>query len=241
MGFNVIKQRILQHFFVLGISINGCNFHLVKAFWAKVQEFGLSKFYNMVDDPHGVKRWVKRIMALAFLPADQIRQAYMYLVSMRPYHEEIHAHPVGWLPVDADKAAIVTGMKPFCQYLWSTWMKDGSRYVHESWSVFGMNDNRTNNKIEGYHMGIQSSFKTNNTPNLWVFGQFLMDEDSMTDIKVAQVLGGKKITSQKPKYRVLNARLAELKARYIVDCAGAPDVDKNIAYVNKVSQCMINF
>lgn len=59
-----------------GISIKGCVFHWNQAVWRHVQQFGLAATYQQ---RRGMYDYIRQLMALPFLPAQHIRQAFDHL------------------------------------------------------------------------------------------------------------------------------------------------------------------
>jgi hypothetical protein len=58
------------------VKHQGCSFHWTQAVWRKLQEIGLQKAYTDNDDVH---KFCKRVMALPFLPANEISGMYLRL------------------------------------------------------------------------------------------------------------------------------------------------------------------
>lgn len=53
-------------------EVKGCNFHFVQCLWRKVQGLGLQRAYNQP----GIKKTVRSIAALAFVPENHIAAAW---------------------------------------------------------------------------------------------------------------------------------------------------------------------
>ena len=57
------------------ISIIGCLFHFAKAIYESVQKLGLPKLFMR---NHDFSMWIRRIMALPFLPEEEIASVYFF-------------------------------------------------------------------------------------------------------------------------------------------------------------------
>jgi hypothetical protein len=110
-----------------GIPIQGCCFHWDQALWRKVQDLGLSTAYR---DDEGTNKYIRRLMALPFLPHEHIKTMFISL-QREAYDEPLQA---------------------LCAYIQSTWI-ESAKWPHNTWSVF-MNPIRTNNDAEGWHRRI---------------------------------------------------------------------------------------
>ena len=102
--------------------IKGCVFHWSQSVWRRVQDLGLATSYR---SRKSVYQYVGLLMALPFLPAGHIRDAFEYL---RPR------------ATSPQLAALVDYMDR--QWIGST------IFTPASWSVFGYSV-RTNNDVEG--------------------------------------------------------------------------------------------
>ncbi|XP_041350034.1 uncharacterized protein LOC121369182 isoform X2 [Gigantopelta aegis] len=105
-----------------GLPIKGCCFHWNQAVWRKVQELGLAQQY-LNDD--GTCKFIKKIFALPFLPAEHVEAAFDGL----------------------RRATQVPGLVTLLDYVDRTWMRS-SVWSVDAWSVFNQCV-RTNNDVEG--------------------------------------------------------------------------------------------
>jgi hypothetical protein len=99
-------------------NIQGCCFHWTQAVWRKVQELGLATSY-MEDE--GSNKYIRRLMALPFLPHEHIRPMFLSL----------------------EKEAEDEKLKALCNYIAITWV-DSDTWAPHCWTVF-LNLVRTNN------------------------------------------------------------------------------------------------
>ncbi|VDI30203.1 Hypothetical predicted protein [Mytilus galloprovincialis] len=109
-----------------GMMINGCLFHFTQAVFRHVQFLGLQPAYRQQDC---IFKYVRKLMALPFLPADHIRPAFRRL-------KDLQTDPL---------QRLVT-------YVEDTWIKS-TVWPVESWTVFSQ-PTRTNNDVEGWHRRI---------------------------------------------------------------------------------------
>ena len=145
-----------------------------------VQRLGMKKQYERVNiDRNGIRTyspiriWIRRIMGLAFIPTDQVVDAFATLLDQIPED----------LAID-----------PFLSYFQSTWVSGvvtarrtgRARFPPACWNIRGRTlllMNRTNNHIGAFH----NSFKRvvgHSNPTIWGFQQ------SITDGMMICVLGG---------------------------------------------------
>uniref|UniRef100_A0A1I8J146 FLYWCH-type domain-containing protein n=1 Tax=Macrostomum lignano TaxID=282301 RepID=A0A1I8J146_9PLAT len=109
-------------------SVRGCNFHWTQAVWRKVQNIGLQQSYQ---EDEGTQKFVRKIMALPYLPADTIVAAF----------DELRTENA----VEADERLV-----ELCNYVSGTWLTEGHQWTPGDISVFGQ-PIRTNNDLEGWH------------------------------------------------------------------------------------------
>ena len=58
------------------VETKGCFFHLTQSMWRKIQQLGLVEQYRANDD---IKQYCGMIDALAFLPAEEVKQGSLVL------------------------------------------------------------------------------------------------------------------------------------------------------------------
>jgi hypothetical protein len=109
------------------VTIQGCVFHYSQALWRKATFLGLTDAYKELGP---VYEFIKRMMALPFLPREHIRASWV----------ELRA-----LAVRTVQPVLVT----FSDYIEKYWL-DSTVWSLETWSCF-MTPVRTNNDTEGWH------------------------------------------------------------------------------------------
>ena len=75
MDFEDAVWRAAEHVFPV-LELKGCAFHFTRAIWRKIQEFGLHASYTSDD---GSYKFLKKVMALCFLPASHIPAVFRRL------------------------------------------------------------------------------------------------------------------------------------------------------------------
>ncbi|XP_061184450.1 uncharacterized protein LOC133192458 [Saccostrea echinata] len=118
-----------------GIRIHGCAFHWGQAVWRHVQEIRLQMDYSQQD---GVFKFVRKLLALPFLPEEQIPVAFNTLKET----------------VTSDRLIQLTNYKE------RTWI-NGDIWTPSSWTVYRMTV-RTNNDVEGWHHRINRRAQKSN-------------------------------------------------------------------------------
>ncbi|CAF1539774.1 unnamed protein product [Adineta ricciae] len=111
-------------------EILGCTFHYCQAIYRNIQSNGLQESYQNIDK---VQQIFRHIMALAFIPYEQIRKVYFEVI--KPELNAIPAKPV----------FLRQNIRLFFKYFESYWLKRIDQFC-----VFDY-PTRTNNGLEGYN------------------------------------------------------------------------------------------
>ncbi|CAF1116793.1 unnamed protein product [Brachionus calyciflorus] len=139
-------------------DILGCFFHLKKSIWRQIQSNGLASDYNdMTKVDNNIRLYAKMIACLAFVPCDFVITAFGLIKQKSPnkmkdlisYFEEYYIGKPG------------RGKNP---------TRKQPRFDIKLWNCFDRTKQglpRTNNNLEGWHHGIQSTFRTH--PHLLSF------------------------------------------------------------------------
>ncbi|KAK6060499.1 hypothetical protein COOONC_01839 [Cooperia oncophora] len=127
---------------ILGITVEGCAFHLAQAWNRKREILGLKRFLKGPQRSRAVLKWWRSIKGLAFLPKHLHRRVPgLYRPSFPSTHEAYQK------------------CVQFLAYLHSTWLR--GPYA-ELWCKWGMNELRTTNLAEAYHSKLRRVLKKKN-------------------------------------------------------------------------------
>jgi len=119
MGCRCIKPHFPN------VDIKGCVFHWDQAVMRKVAKLGLKAVY---DQKPAIHIFIRKILALPFLPADHIRPAFLHLMQTASTSQQL---------------------QQLMAYLSRTWFTSTVWSVRQ-WSVYQQTV-RTNNDVEGMY------------------------------------------------------------------------------------------
>ena len=200
------------------VRIMGCAFHWSQALWRKVsvrkvlfiiclilyfeslynksylycwlfqvQELGLQQAYR---NDRGTHDLVRKLLALPFLPADEIPNAFHRL----------------------EAKATTEPLQALAQYINNTWIS--STTWHPScWSVFQQSV-RTNNDTEGWHHGLNRRAQGKSQLPFYLLVELLFQEAKLTSLQIRLVSDKKLKRIQRKEYRNVQARLFEAWDKY---------------------------
>ncbi|KAL8587321.1 hypothetical protein ACOMHN_045568 [Nucella lapillus] len=184
------------------IEVRGCFFHLCQSIWRKTQDLWLRVTYT---DDEDTRLYCRMLASLAFLSPEKITghfeklQEDMSERDMDPRLGELYDYfednYVGRLRRGRRRDANPTRAPP--------------RFALEFWSVCDRNQvdlPRTNNKLEGWHMGLQSMFDGPN-PSIWKFIAGIQKEQSLQHSVKIQMEGGHPGPTSKKHFSAINKRL----------------------------------
>ena len=171
--------------------IYGCYFHLGQSLWRKIQENGLQRLYVQYEN---VRMALKMLLALAFLPVNEVSDAFDELVADYPpevlplvnYFEENY---VGRRDRRGDRR------QPL--------------FPVDMWSVKARQDAglpQTNNQLESWHNAFQGSTEISK-PSIFRFIEALRQEEALQRINRTQLLQGRDLTQRMKKYVTINTRI----------------------------------
>jgi hypothetical protein len=170
-------------------EIHGCFFHYTQAIWRKVQDLKLVSDFKGVPQ---VRRTVRRVAALPFLPTDKIIQVFDLIKEQAPQDDSI---------------------KRFINYSRNTWVKEGSLFNKDIWNHHGNFSSRTTNHLEGWHNKLNKSFGRAK-PTIFAFISVIKNLQKCYEVVVKQMQKGKKCVRQNNKYVKLNDSLKALTLEY---------------------------
>ncbi|XP_078621125.1 uncharacterized protein LOC144887624 [Branchiostoma floridae x Branchiostoma japonicum] len=171
--WRVIPQLLPQ------VNIRGCSFHWKKAVWKHAQQCGLQRAY--LEDER-IHRWLRRLLALPYLPAAAIPAAFA----------ELRAK------------ARAPQLISLTDYVEDTWLL-GSVWTPRRWSVYCQSV-RTTNDVEGWHNRLNLKAKKPNLP-LYLLITLLYRESQLVPVISRQVAEGKPGRYQRALYRRIQNRL----------------------------------
>ncbi|XP_073235751.1 uncharacterized protein [Porites lutea] len=165
------------------VRIKGCVFHWTQALWRKIQELGLQHQYS---NDQGTYLYLRKFMALPFLPEDQIP----------PMFEQLSLK------------ATTAPLKQFVNYVAETWIRS-SIWPPSSWSVFMM-ATRSNNDIEGWHNGLHRRASGRWNMPFYLLIDLLHQEARLTALRIRLVSEKKLTRIQRKKYGSVQAQVFNL-------------------------------
>jgi hypothetical protein len=143
------------------VEITGCRFHLLQAWFRKVQTLGLSKDYRQGTE---VGKWIQYSFGLPFLAPDEVTDCFLQ-----------DLFPV--IPEDRKLTA-------YRDYLLDNYIADNSaRFPSHMWAARSADMARTTNACESFHADFNSSFYHSH-PDLYTFIDTLLLFQNKTYIKM---------------------------------------------------------
>lgn len=191
------------------VEVRGCFFHLCQSIWRKIQDLGLRVTYT---DDENTRLYCRMLAALAFLTPDAI-----------PGHFEKLQDDLGERDLDARLGELYDYFEDNYVGRLRRGRRRGTnptrappRFAVEFWSVrdrVQVDLPRTNNKLEGWHRGLQSMFEGPN-PTLWKFIAGIQKEQSLQHGVKVQVEGGHPGPASKKHFSAINKRIQTLIQAY---------------------------
>jgi hypothetical protein len=181
-------------------ALKGCFYHLAQSIWRRVQEAGLQTRY--VDDME-FALWCKCLPALAFVPEEDIIQAFEALIDAPGFPRELH--PI----VDYFESNYIGNVgrggrrrQPlFPPSLWSQYQR----------TVVGLP--RTNNSVEGWHNAFSGSVNKAH-PSVRALVLKLQREEASVAALSERLGAGHKLPMPQKKYRRVNGRVKNVVSGY---------------------------
>ncbi|KAJ8309738.1 hypothetical protein KUTeg_011603 [Tegillarca granosa] len=162
-----------------GVRIHGCAFHWGQAVWRHVQELGLQMDYSQ---RYGVFKFVRKLLALPFLPEEQIPVAFNTLKET----------------VTSERLIQLTN------YIERTWI-NVDIWTPSSWTVYRMAV-RTNNDVEGWHHRINRRAQKSSL-SFYVLVILLFKETASIPNQLKMISEGKLRRYQRKTTRLLQCHI----------------------------------
>lgn len=199
-----------------GIAMQGCFFHLGQSLWRKAQDVGLARSYIQNE---GIRVQVKSLAALAFVNPQDVAATFDSM------HDALDDEDHRMHDLYEYFETYYIGRKP------NRGPRRRPRFSIETWSVRQRTLEglpRTNNKVEGFHRGIQSMFDGPN-PNIWKFFRGIQRENALQYSNYINMVAGEAGPRTELKYRQLNQRLTTLISRN-VDGGSVQDLVRGVVH-----------
>ena len=187
-----VLQEIMRSLEKDELSIERCHMHYCSALMKALIGFGMK--VDFMHEDSGLRHYIGKLFALAFAPADSIRDLYWWM------KENKVSEPLGR---DAK-------FQLFSHYYETYWLRSDA-FINE-WCVYLRGDfaKRTNNDLEGKHRHYVIVFGIH--IDLWTFFRTLIDMHEINLIEENGFrLGGNAPTHQAARVRQMEKRLQTLK------------------------------
>lgn len=189
LGPNVVLRKAVTDFEtaqqnaweeVFGIIVQGCLWHLCRAYIQQVAELSLINQMKRVVE---VRKIIRLTMALALLPEDMILQGFQVI--------RTHARQEGRF--------IYRIVRPYLLYLWTNWVSRHWRRARMS--VFG-SSTRTNNACESQNRMLHKEVGTH--PNVYLFIGGLIRLEQRSFNTVMSLEQGRRVSPSRKRTSILN-------------------------------------
>ena len=183
----------------------GCLLHLNHSHWRQVVDQGLRVSYNNEDnDPHTVRRDIQRLMALPFIPTDEVEAVFDAIVD------------------EMDDRVLA-----FADHLENTYIRGHRalrrrrqvppRFPIDKWNVYEQavaNEHRTTSVVEGYHSKFQKLIVVHHA-NIWKFLDEVREKHDLHKILEVVRRGHTKVKQPvNAKYERAQRRIHRLATSY---------------------------
>ncbi|XP_050393325.1 uncharacterized protein LOC126811503 isoform X3 [Patella vulgata] len=168
------------------IRIQGCVFHWTQAVFRKIQEKGFQTAYNEKGD---VFNYLRRLMALPFLPEEHVAGMFAHLKDRCPEQ-----------------------LEPICTYIEDQWISS-RLFPIEDWCVF-MLPVRTNNDVEGWHNRLNSRVNARGPVPFYLLICALFSEATKIPLDLTMMSEGSLRRHQRRRYRHVEGQLFNIWDSY---------------------------
>ena len=196
--FELASIQAVQEVFA-GAEVCGCFFYLRQSIFRRVQKEGL---YNNYIENEQVRMYVKFLGALALVPPADVADSFDEIQDADDFPAELDT-------LYAYFEATYIGRR----------LRRGRRPPRFPIGLWNQTDRvqagmpRTNNLLEGWHNGIQSSLD-GNRPTIWKFLQFLQREEQLQRTIIASVTAGNDTRRESKESKARTQRLQTLLRDY---------------------------
>ena len=176
-----------------GLDIRGCYFHFNEALYRKVQALRLARAYERDQE---LKRLVREIMALGFLPLNLLRMNW---------------NNVQQAPNTLALLQVYPRLAQFLRYFERNWMNPNGSFRPARWNVYRRRmEYRTNNVVEAYNRA-WNWFVAARHPSLWVFLTKLKQRQTIHEADKNNMINGLPPPRHRLKWRQLESRFERVK------------------------------
>ncbi|XP_053592956.1 uncharacterized protein LOC128667325 [Microplitis demolitor] len=202
------------------VDVSGCFFHHTQCIWRHVQSEGLQQWYNKNIR---VVQNIKMLMSLAFVPPNDVKEAYDELVKSEFYVENEQR------------------LSGLLDYYESTWIgvlkrnkvdRSAPMFSIELWNCYDSVINeemKSNNGIEGWHHSFNALVRIYHA-NLSKFISVLRTEQTIVELKLNHQDTGVSLPKRRRNYREYDARLKNVVAAY--------DPNNKLQYLKNVANVL---
>lgn len=202
------------------VKVRLCFFHFTQCIYRKVVSYEMK---NMYDNDEDFAKKVKSLMALAFMPVEDVDKGYDLLV------KEFFASN----SIDERMQEFLSSFETeFIGRICRGDRRLEARFKKSWWNMHdAVNANlpRTNNNIEGWHRGFNELIKRKH-PSIWECIDALKKEQSRNELVLEQLYAQLPVVKQKKKYKdyyqyilnivgKYNSELYEDKLMYLISIA----------------------
>ena len=194
----------------LNITATGCLFHFCQSVYRKIQSVGLQQHYN-TDNPIGVRKWLRRLMAMPLLPPLRIQGVYAAIVQAAPnVPEALQMH----------------------MYMWATYIDPlNALFSFQMWNVFNSVD-RTTNICEGYHSALNQAVGVYHA-TIYKILEFYQKSEAAQEREIAQLGFGAAPKKRRSTYVRVDETITRLTDQTFGN--GMPNVQQILHYLDAVS------
>lgn len=185
------------------VERRGCFFHFSQSIWKRIQQIPNILNSYVTDPEFGLN--VRQLAAIAFVPVDQVTATFDILMNSPFFEANDHL------------------LRPLIDYFEDIWIgrprRGGRRapmFPHSLWNCYRttvLQNSRTNNSVEGWNRRLNTLVGMSH-PTIWKLIDKLKAEQSVTEMKINQLIAGTPSQPRRKKYRDLEDRLLSLTQNF---------------------------